>query len=113
MIKYFKLYLLNQIIKCLGNTGLVGTIDLKLDDNEGLDACDINAEVDKRMLQNYNGSGYTCAVCGKIMVKRSHMIQHIETHLDLLHTCDICQRQYKSRNSLCVHKSTAHKHGKM
>ena len=67
-------------------------------------------EVDQRIsdIMSKNESGkYVCTICGKNSKKHiQNMRNHIETHLDgISFSCQICNRQYRSRNSLNKHKS--------
>ena len=52
---------------------------------------------------------YQCHTCGKTMSDRTKIKRHAEVHLDLTHNCIVCQKQFKTRNSLSVHYSLAHK----
>jgi DNA-directed RNA polymerase subunit RPC12/RpoP len=65
------------------------------------------------MIARCEGPGlarYQCMTCGKTMADRSKMKRHAEVHLDSAHNCIVCQRVFKTRNSLSVHYSQAHKH---
>ena len=62
-------------------------------------------------IEKWDDGRYQCIICGKVSVnrKRSDMRKHIEIHIDgLSYTCDICQKKFKSKNSLSTHKSTVH-----
>ena len=53
---------------------------------------------------------YKCTLCGKIAKKISHIKNHIETHLDGLEfPCQPCDKTFRSRVSLGMHKSKFHK----
>ena len=64
------------------------------------------------MISRYEDGGplkYMCQTCGKTMQDKSKMKRHAEVHLDLSHPCIVCQKVFKSRNSLSVHYSREHK----
>ena len=76
------------------------------------DAGDIDQLVDKQLINNSNGT-FSCGICGTIKATtRQNMRSHIETHLSLRFTCDVCNKEYSTRNSLRVHKSSLHKNVK-
>ena len=72
------------------------------------------AQVDEQIEQNIvrilDGT-YLCNICGKNAGKKlSNMKNHIETHLEgLSFSCALCERTYKSRNSLAHHRLKMHK----
>ena len=69
----------------------------------------INQKVNEHMEQCSDGS-YRCVVCEKYIMHKHTMMRHIETHMDgLTYTCSICQKTFRSRNSLSSHKSQNHK----
>ena len=78
------------------------------DENSGQEGNDIDDLVDERVVQNSDGT-FSCGVCGKNMALRRHIRNHVEIHLNKKQTCDICNKQYKTRNSLGVHRNTIHK----
>ena len=53
--------------------------------------------------------GFECRVCGKNMRQKHNMKHHVETHLDTRHTCQYCNKDYKTSNSLHYHIYQAHK----
>ena len=61
---------------------------------------------------NGNGRQYlaTCNICGK-QVSSNHMPSHIEAnHINgVSHSCNICGKTSRSRDSLRMHKQTYHK----
>ena len=75
---------------------------------------DVNEKVNEYMEKCSDGS-YKCKICGKIPTgknsgKTQNMRNHIETHMEgLSFPCPICQRTFRSRNSLSSHKSQTHK----
>ena len=55
---------------------------------------------------------WTCLQCGKTTtgMRTSGIRDHVETHLDgLCYTCNMCSKEFGSKNSLRVHKTTYHK----
>ena len=69
----------------------------------------INQKVNEHMEQCSDGS-YRCNICGKNMMHMYNMMKHIETHMDgLTFDCPVCQKTFRSRNSLSSHKSQNHK----
>merc|ERR1712181_88277 len=52
---------------------------------------------------------YTCSNCGKQLPDRRDMKRHCETHLDITHICEMCQKVCKTRNALRQHYSAYHK----
>ncbi|KAH7721417.1 hypothetical protein AAVH_11032 [Aphelenchoides avenae] len=51
---------------------------------------------------------FKCPTCGKEFSKYSSLRSHRETHNDVPHACDQCEKKYKRRGDLCQHKRTAH-----
>ena len=72
-------------------------------------------EIEQKILEylgkNEKGE-YVCNFCGKDGVKHiRNMKNHIETHMKgLSFSCSICEKQFRSRNSLNYHKSFYHKY---
>ena len=75
----------------------------------------------QRLLENVqvNSDGTsTCKICGKIFggghLPPSHAKynakEHVETHIDgLIYNCSLCDKTFRSKNSLSCHRSTIHK----
>ena len=72
---------------------------------------EIDLMVDKGLHQLEDGT-FSCGFCGKLSSTKQHMRNHVEIHLNLRFSCDICNKQYNTRNSVGVHKSSVHKNGK-
>ena len=53
-------------------------------------------------------SKYMCQTCGKTMDNRAKMKRHAEVHLDMSHSCIVCQKQFKTRNALSTHYTRYH-----
>ena len=72
---------------------------------------DLNALLESMIARVEDGGPlkYQCQTCGKTMKDKTMIKRHAEVHLDLSHTCIVCQKQFKTRNSLSVHYSQKHK----
>ena len=69
----------------------------------------INEQVNQYLEKNPDG-GYICKVCGNTSNKKYNMMNHIETHMEgMSYSCPICQKTFRSKNSLSSHKSQTHK----
>ena len=72
-------------------------------------------EIDKRMRELYEKTheGWRCLVCdytNSIIRNTSPIRIHVETHMDgLVYTCNICSKEFRSRNILSMHKRKTHK----
>ena len=68
----------------------------------------LDAKIDS-LISSSGGGELVCLVCGKRSTVKQNMRNHVETHLEgVSFNCDICMKQYKTRNSLNVHKSLHH-----
>ena len=91
----------------------IGTVAIAVN---GEDMNAINEQVHQYMEDCDDGS-YRCSVCGKKSKETYHralqkrdMMKHIETHIEgLSYSCSVCQKVFRSRNSLTSHKSLYHK----
>ena len=69
----------------------------------------LNEKLNENMEKCEDGS-YRCKICGKTGNESRNMRNHIETHMEgLSFTCPICQKSFRSRNSLFKHKSVYHR----
>jgi len=99
-------------------------LEVKLEEPDepstNVDVTNINIQDIKDKINEYiiecDDKSYQCSLCGKMSYKnpkgtQKHALQrHIETHLQgLSYACPICQKEFKTRNSLTYHKSTYHK----
>ena len=49
---------------------------------------------------------YICNSCGKVAKTRENIVKHVEIHIEgLSYRCPICDKTFKTRNSLQFHKS--------
>ena len=73
---------------------------------------DVKLKVLENLEKDENGNS-RCKLCGTVMTGRNrnyNMKKHIETHIDgISHSCRICGKQFRSSNSLSVHKSIFHR----
>ena len=71
---------------------------------------EINEKTEAYLLRGEDGL-YSCGVCGKTGDKsKRNMRNHVETHIDgLSFPCQSCDKIFRSRNSLNVHKSIFHR----
>ena len=69
---------------------------------------DINAVVETMISRNYEGQ-WECSTCGKEFKTKQMAQRHAEIHLNITHQCIVCQKGFKTRNSLSVHYSQTHK----
>ena len=68
----------------------------------------------KRGHENGGRRSYQCSLCGKVMTKsRTLTMAHVESkHFRELftHTCDVCQKTFKTKAILTSHIKRIHKH---
>ena len=54
--------------------------------------------------------GYSCKICNFSRKLKIDVTRHIETHIEgLSYSCSVCQKTFRSRNSLNVHKANYQK----
>ena len=70
---------------------------------------EIDEQIEQIIIKNLDGT-YSCYLCGKNSGRQmGHCKNHIETHLEgLSFNCPLCEKTFRSRPSLAVHKSTKH-----
>ena len=67
-------------------------------------------ELSQKMKELYEktDNGWRCLACGYISSQKStsgNIRQHVETHMDgLCYTCNFCNKEFRSRKSLNLHK---------
>ena len=82
-----------------------------------------NIEIDSKVneyLETLSDGSLKCTLCGKIASKtnmkqsiKQNMTNHVETHLDgVSYRCQICGKDFRSKNSLNNHKSLFHRPNK-
>jgi len=56
------------------------------------------------------GKRWKCTECGKVSKRVDNLGLHVETHLEgFSHTCNFCDKIYKTRNSMQMHVSNMHR----
>jgi len=74
------------------------------------DDSSLDDKIESLICRNESGE-MSCMVCGKIGNNKTNMKNHVETHVaGSKFNCEICGKQFKTRNSLNVHKSLFHKY---
>ena len=69
----------------------------------------LDARIDSLVSKSSTGE-LQCMVCGKTSTVRQNIRNHVETHVaNEGFNCEICGKQFKTRNSRSVHKSLHHK----
>jgi len=51
---------------------------------------------------------YMCNTCGKTMTDKTKMKRHAEVHIDSIHSCKVCQKQFQTMNALTHHTTRYH-----
>ena len=71
---------------------------------------EVNEQIEQNLVKNMDGT-YSCKVCDKNSGRNIvHCRNHIETHIEgLSFNCPFCEKTYRSRPSLAMHKSTKHR----
>ena len=71
---------------------------------------EIDQKIEEYLVRAEDGT-YSCSVCGKTGDKyKKNMRNHVETHMEgLSFPCQSCDKTFRSRNSLNVHKSQFHR----
>lgn len=80
------------------------------------DANEVRSMIENN-LERLEDGHFRCKVCGKDskgMIKtkdlKSNMKNHVETHMEgLSYSCQLCGKQFRSKNSFSVHMSRSHK----
>ena len=53
---------------------------------------------------------WSCLACAYTTVTNSNIRKHVETHLEgLCYTCTLCNKEFRSKDSLSNHKYMKHK----
>ena len=65
---------------------------------------EVEAEIEK-LYQKTDGV-WSCLTCAYTNRDRAKMKRHVEVHIDgLLYTCNVCHKEFRSKNVLNVHIS--------
>merc|ERR1712098_35088 len=80
---------------------------VSIPDDSSMD--DVKMKVLENLEKDEDGHS-KCKLCGKVMMGRTNMKKHIETHLEgLSFSCETCGKQSRSSDSLRKHKSIYHR----
>ena len=88
--------------------GLIAKVDTNISQEN---MTELEEQLEQNIVRN-SDSTYSCKICGQRSGagKRLNMKHHIETHLEgLSFNCPVCEKTFRSRNSLSVHSSTKHR----
>ena len=70
---------------------------------------ELNEKIQENIVRNIDNT-WGCKVCSRCFARRFTLIQHIETHLEgLSFDCPLCEKSFRSRPSLLMHKHRNHK----
>ena len=70
---------------------------------------EINQKIEEYLVRAEDGT-YSCGACGKAGTHLGDMRKHMETHMEgLSFPCQSCDKTFRSRNLLNVHKSKYHR----
>ena len=70
---------------------------------------ELEEQIEKNIVRNFDRS-LSRKICSKTFVKKDHIKKHIETHLEgLSFSCPVCEKNFRSRNALALHKSRRHR----
>ena len=70
---------------------------------------EVDEQIDQNIEKNLDGT-FSCKFCGKSSGRNiGHCKNHVETHLEgLSFNCPICEKNFRSRPSLAMHKHRNH-----
>ena len=99
----------------MNQKNISGRNEIKTVIKAGYGNTDENSEkINENLIENADGT-YSCGFCGKTgdaenKRKKFLMQRHLETHLEgVAYPCPICQKSFRSRNSLNTHTSLYHR----
>ena len=70
---------------------------------------ELNERIQENIVRNIDNT-WGCKVCSRCFARRVTLILHIETHLEgLSFDCPLCEKTFRSRNQLAIHKYRNHK----
>ena len=72
-----------------------------------LSLLDLNAALEA-MIQKEGGGRYSCLECGRNMADKSKIKRHAEIHLNIAHSCIVCQKVCNTRAVLAMHYTREH-----
>ena len=76
---------------------------------------DLNAVLDSMMSKVWAEgiAKFCCNTCGKVMAEKRDMKRHLESHLDMSYSCDICKKVCTTSNALRKHYYMHHRSWKL
>ena len=93
---------------CIFNNTIVWLEEhLKLSPNIYTFLLDFASLLESMIQRGLNGS-FECTSCGKTSGDRKSMRRHVETHMDVSHSCQLCDKVSKTRVGLAQHYSKYH-----
>ena len=60
------------------------------------------------MIQRGLNGNFECTSCGKTSGDKKSMRRHVETHMDVRHSCQLCDKASKTRVGLAQHYAKYH-----
>ena len=100
-------------LETMNSTASVKTIRAQLGDFKRMDGSSITPEDMKINIENLyqkTDGVWACKTCGFTNPKRFNIKRHVEIHIDgLLYTCDLCHKEFRSKNVLDNHISCVHR----
>jgi len=85
----------------MGDASMVGG-DGNKDFNNHLEA------MIERIDEEETGMRFNCKSCQKKTSSKQSILRHVETHLDMVHSCNLCGKQSKTRVGLAQHYAKFH-----
>jgi len=68
---------------------------------------DLNAALDG-MIQRGEDGRFWCSYCNKTFSGKKECKRPAEIHMNLTHSCIVCQKEFKTRNALAIHYTRYH-----
>ena len=69
---------------------------------------EVNEQIEDNIVRNAENM-WECKVCGRSFARKDHLKQHVETHLEgVSFDCPMCEKTFRSRNALAIHKHRNH-----
>ena len=62
----------------------------------------------ERIDEEETGMRFNCKSCQKKTSSKQSILRHVETHLDMVHSCNLCGKRSKTRVGLAQHYAKFH-----